>query len=364
MNVYNVGTEGANSTFYAGKNSTPLPNPDIPPPGWIFDDSQGYIYGFPDDPVYFCYGDVFEIPSVNFNGDSFTKYYWNDNPDPGDPSFPVTEPGTYWLRAEYTDDCSFSDTIVVESVDPPVVTLDPGPYCEGDIINVEVTPSSDTYSYLWSNGATDENLEAQLVLNGTLSVQATEIEFGCNSADTTVMQVEPVPVPDDILPPDQTLDFGETITLDAGVGDTYSWTADNPLVIIPDPTLRYITVGGVPDPGVTYEVEVSLGICSGQGDVKISEYPRCKCDVPSAFSPNGDGINEVFYIRGSGLHDLEFRIYDRYGKLVFETDNLENGWDGNFNGTKQAKEVYTFYLKGICEDGGIIEKNGNITVIR
>jgi gliding motility-associated-like protein len=364
MNVYNVGTEGANSTFYAGKNSTPLPNPDIPPPGWIFDDSQGYIYGFPDDPVHFCYGDVFEIPSVNFNGDSFTKYYWNDNPDPGDPSFPVTEPGTYWLRAEYTDDCSFSDTIVVESVDPPVVTLDPGPYCEGDIINVEVTPSSDTYSYLWSNGATDENLEAQLVLNGTLSVQATEVEFGCKSADTTVMQVEPVPVPDDILPPDQTLDFGETITLDAGVGDTYSWTADNPLVIIPDPTLRYITVGGVPDPGVTYEVEVSLGICSGQGDVKISEYPRCKCDVPSAFSPNGDGINEVFYVRGSGLHDLEFRIYDRYGKLVFETDNLENGWDGNFNGTKQAKEVYTFYLKGICEDGGIIEKNGNITVIR
>lgn len=86
--------------------------------------------------------------------------------------------------------------------------------------------------------------------------------------------------------------------------------------------------------------------------------------MPNAFSPNGDLVNNVLYVRGSGLHDLVFRVYDRYGKLVFETDNLDKGWDGTYNGTKQAKEVYTFYLKGVCEDGGIIEKKGNITVIR
>ena len=100
------------------------------------------------------------------------------------------------------------------------------------------------------------------------------------------------------------------------------------------------------------------------GDVKLTEFPRCKCDVPNAFSPNGDNINDVLFVRGSGLHDLEFRIYDRYGKLMFQTDNLEHGWDGTFNGTKQPKEVYTFYLKAICEDGGIIEKKGNMTLIR
>ncbi len=366
MNVYNVGTTGT-TTFYAGKNSTPLPNPNMPPPGWIFDDSQGYIYGFPDDPVHFCYGDVYEIPSVNFNGDSKTQYIWRNMS--GDtihigPVLSITEPGIFSLEALYTAECSFGDTITVEAVDPPVVTLNPGPYCEGDIINVEVSPSDKTYSYQWSNGSTDENLEAQLDLNGNLSVQATESEFGCKSADTTFMQVEPVPKPDDNLPPDQTLLFGETITLDAGEGDTYNWSADDPLITIPDPTQRYITVGGTPDPGVTYQVEVTLGICSGQGEVKISEYPRCKCDVPSAFSPNGDGENDILFVRGSGLHDVTFLVYDRFGKLVFETDNLENGWDGTFNGSKQPKEVYTFYLKGVCEDGGVIEKKGNITIIR
>jgi hypothetical protein len=107
------------------------------------------------------------------------------------------------------------------------------------------------------------------------------------------MQVEPVPKPDDNLPPDQTLLFGETITLDAGEGDTYSWSADNPLIIIPDPTQRYITAGGTPDQGVTYTVDVTLGICSGRGEVTITEFPRCKCDVPTAFSPNGDNNNDV-----------------------------------------------------------------------
>ncbi len=366
MNVYNVGTEGT-TTFYAGKNSTPLPNPNMPPPGWIFDDSQGYIYGFPDTTVYFCYGDVYEIPSVNFNGDSKTQYIWRnmsgDTINTG-PVLSITEPGVFSLEALYTDACFFIDTITIEAVDPPVVVLDPGPYCEGDIINVEVTPVTDNYTYLWSNGSTDENLEAQLDLNGTLSVQATETVFGCKSADTTTMQVEPVPKPDDNLPPDQTLLFGETITLDAGEGDTYSWTADNPLITIPDPTQRYITAGGLPDPGVTYEVEVTLGICSGTGDVKLTEYPRCKCDVPNAFSPNGDKVNDVLFVRGSGLHDLTFTVYDRYGKLVFETDNLDHGWDGTINGIKQPKEVYTFYLRGVCEDGGVIEKKGNITLIR
>ncbi|MCD4736656.1 MAG: gliding motility-associated C-terminal domain-containing protein, partial [Bacteroidales bacterium] len=78
------------------------------------------------------------------------------------------------------------------------------------------------------------------------------------------------------------------------------------------------------------------------------------------------GRNDVLYVRGNGLALLEFKVFNRYGKLVYETGdyNLEEGWDGTINDVKSEMEVYTYYLKAICEDGGLIEQKGNITLIR
>jgi gliding motility-associated-like protein len=77
-------------------------------------------------------------------------------------------------------------------------------------------------------------------------------------------------------------------------------------------------------------------------------------------------LNDVLNVINSGLQYLDFKIFNRYGELVFETNNPSENevWDGNVNGARQELEVYTYYLKAICEDGYLIEKKGNITLIR
>lgn len=88
-------------------------------------------------------------------------------------------------------------------------------------------------------------------------------------------------------------------------------------------------------------------------------------DVPNAFSPNGDGNNDILYVRGYGVQELEFRVYNRWGELVFESSSLEQGWDGRYKGEEQEMEVYTYTLKALFENG--LETNlrkGNVTLIR
>ncbi len=110
---------------------------------------------------------------------------------------------------------------------------------------------------------------------------------------------------------------------------------------------------------------------------KIEIDFRGVIDVPNAFSPNGDGSNDVLFVRGVGVRELEFRIYNRWGELVFEsTDpgivcnelqscNVSKGWDGSYKGKQQEMDVYVYTLNAIFENGrpsGL--KKGNITLLR
>ena len=87
--------------------------------------------------------------------------------------------------------------------------------------------------------------------------------------------------------------------------------------------------------------------------------------MPNTFTPNGDGINDKFLIRGKTLAGLKyFRVFDEWGQLVFETKQLNEGWDGTTRGKTEATGVYVYILEGECQNGGTVIKNGNITAIR
>jgi len=86
--------------------------------------------------------------------------------------------------------------------------------------------------------------------------------------------------------------------------------------------------------------------------------------VPNAFSPNGDGINDVIYVEGIGIANLTFEIYNRWGEKVFESENQEIGWDGNFKGVAQEMEVYTYIVNAIFINGKSTRLKGNITLMR
>jgi len=85
----------------------------------------------------------------------------------------------------------------------------------------------------------------------------------------------------------------------------------------------------------------------------------------SAFSPNDDGNNDVFYAYGEGIVEFEMLIFDRFGKLVIRLENITDGWDGRGpDGRLAAEGVYTFALKAKLNDGTKLEHGGSITLFR
>lgn len=87
-------------------------------------------------------------------------------------------------------------------------------------------------------------------------------------------------------------------------------------------------------------------------------------DVPNAFTPNGDGINDKVFVRGYGINKMTWRIYNRWGEMVFETIDKNQGWDGTYKGTIQPKEVYHYVLAVEYSNKTKYEKKGDITLLR
>ncbi|HXB13810.1 MAG TPA: gliding motility-associated C-terminal domain-containing protein, partial [Bacteroidia bacterium] len=86
--------------------------------------------------------------------------------------------------------------------------------------------------------------------------------------------------------------------------------------------------------------------------------------VPNAFSPNNDGQNDVLYVKSPCIKSMDFMIYDRWGNRVFESNNVNNGWDGMYNGQPMNTGTYVYYLDASMLDGSAIKKHGNISLVR
>ncbi len=86
--------------------------------------------------------------------------------------------------------------------------------------------------------------------------------------------------------------------------------------------------------------------------------------IPNLFSPNGDGVNDVLYVYGTAIAQLEFRVYNQWGQLVFTSKDQRQGWDGTMSGQKQPVGVYVYIVRATMQDGQIITKKGNVTLMR
>lgn len=86
--------------------------------------------------------------------------------------------------------------------------------------------------------------------------------------------------------------------------------------------------------------------------------------LPNAFTPNGDGKNDILYVRSLRATEVYLAIYDRWGQLMFETADQTKGWDGTFGGKPLDSGVFGFYLKVRCDDGELVEKKGNISLLK
>lgn len=86
--------------------------------------------------------------------------------------------------------------------------------------------------------------------------------------------------------------------------------------------------------------------------------------VPNVFSPNGDGSNDVLRVRGKGIEELQFIIFNRWGEKVFETSDVNSGWDGTFNGEPMNLSVFVYVVKGKYKNGKFFDEKGNVTLMR
>ena len=104
--------------------------------------------------------------------------------------------------------------------------------------------------------------------------------------------------------------------------------------------------------------------CMATDSILINAQPCCQVVMPDAFTPNGDGLNDVFRPVGLGTHAVHvFRVMNRWGQCVYETTNTKIGWDGTFNGVPQEIGTYYYFFSYDCDGKTIIEK-GEATLIR
>jgi gliding motility-associated-like protein len=190
--------------------------------------------------------------------------------------------------------------------------------------------------------------------------------------DTAQITLTVYPIPTiDILNGDAiTLPVGNSVklnTLSSPDVTKWSWSPRNNLSCFTcaEPTAS-------PKDVITYAVTASNdGKCVARDQITIT--PICNnanIYIPNTFSPNGDGSNDVFYPRGTGLYSIRnFRIFNRWGQLMFEktnvaANNASQGWDGTANGIKMQPDVYVYVMEVICENNTVFPMKGNVTLIR
>lgn len=142
---------------------------------------------------------------------------------------------------------------------------------------------------------------------------------------------------------------------------SYSWS---PSFGLNNPGIRNPVA--VTDRDITYVVTVKTADgCQGGDDIRVKVFAKADLYVPTAFTPNNDGLNDFAKVIPVGIKELKyFSIFNRWGELVFTTTDASRGWDGKWGGIIQPNAVFVWEAKGIDYKGSVISKQGTVTLIR
>ncbi len=128
------------------------------------------------------------------------------------------------------------------------------------------------------------------------------------------------------------------------------------------------TVTAYPKQPTTYTAVASRGVCREWVQVRVDAFTEGCIDtdafVPNTFTPNGDGENDLFRVRGLKVDEVYLAVYNRWGELVYETTDKNAGWDGKYKGKDADVGVFGWYLKVKCINGAETFRKGNVTLIR
>jgi gliding motility-associated-like protein len=280
--------------------------------------------------------------TITLDGGPGTSYSWSTGAV--SQTITVSTAGLYWVNVT-TGSCMLSDSTQVFVTPLPVVSLGADTMlCPNS--NYQLDAGNPGASYQWSNGPTTSSITINSA--GTYSVTVTE--NNCSAGDAIVIAVaSPVLLADEVFCGDA------EIVLEAGsAGPLYSWSTGE--------TTPSISVA---DPGM-YWVTVTEGSCVQSDTAVVSGLPgEGMLYVPNTFTPDGNGHNETFAAKGEGFRTFQMRIFNRWGELIFESDDIAKAWDGRYKGTLVQQDTYVYVVEYETECGaGKRRRTGNINVLR
>ena len=310
------------------------------------DDTVKILYDMPLDislrpDTILCEGESLQL-SVSHHHANFE---WNT----GSTDSTITGyPGnTYFITA--TNACGIK-TDTVNLLEKQVPTLDlpqTDTLCKDEPIDVKI---NSTGNIQWFDGKT--NKERTLVAPGKYPLTATN-ECG-QITDTIILYAEEDPKPR--LGADTVICEGEEVqikTEPSFTNHTFDWNTgqESPTITAKESGLYRVTV-------------TSPRGCEGSDEIEIQDCP-INIFIPNAFTPNGDGLNDKFEIQGIGITEYTITIFDRWGNLVFESNDISRSWNGlqNNSGEKINQGTYNYKLQYRSGDYELEERFGTIEVI-
>ena len=300
---------------------------------------------------------------------------------PGTPGALANLPATGWYykTSGISDFFSGSNRFIMRTYLPLILLSQDTAQstCNNNAVTFNVTATGTNIQYQWQAncGSGWALLTDNTTFSGTQTTALTinnpdtgmnGCQYQCiifNQYDTIIsspatLSVHPYPLAD--AGNDTTVHIGNTVQLNATGGTTYQWS--------PSTYLNYTNISNpvsVPLANISYVVLVTNQYgCSATDTVNILVDFTTDLFIPKAFSPNNDGQNDILFVRGNGIKEITFMIFDRWGEKVFESTDKTKGWDGTYKGKALSTAVFTYYIIATYYDGNQIEKKGNITLVK
>lgn len=291
--------------------------------------------------------------SFNWSNNAVTEYVSN------------LAAGVYSVTVSDNNGCLFTKTETVTQSNPVsisgTVMNTSCPEVHNGSIQLTIHGGTPDYTFNWNNGSQTQNL--QQLAEGTYSITVTDAQQCSASATFNIAHNYTLQVD---AGENQTVYAGNLVTLNAtanvNYGNLYEWMPDNEINCS-----NCATVSFAPVATTTYLLYVEdINGCTAFDSVTVEVLTITQPYIPNAFTPNGDGNNDVLqiYTRAEDIYFLDFKIFNRWGEKVFETNNVNEGWDGTYKGEPSANGVYVYVAKIVFADGTKNDYKGSVTIIR
>ena len=287
---------------------------------------------------------------------------------------PVASPDSiinYTVKGTTAQGCSNTDSVLVNVKQPFAMQNSIGDtLCKGGSVRLF---ASGAFSYAWSPsaGLNSTTIAAPLaapLVTTTYRVIGTDDRSCFKDTGFVTVRVYPIPTVEAGL--DKTINVGQTVELKPSVSADASTVIWTPTQSIVQYNLPNITVK--PRETTEYTIEArNAGGCKTSDRVTI--FVICNganIFIPNTFSPNGDGANDIFYPRGSGLFSIKtLRIFSRWGEVMYEKsdfnpNDISAGWNGTFKGLKLTPDVYVYTIDIVCDNSAVLTLKGNVALIQ